>query len=269
MGHPGIANTYALIRRDYWWPNMKNDVEEYIKGCALCQANKINTHRQKPYLSPITTNLNTEPFKVIAMDFITKLPKSNRYDLILTITDHNCSKAAIFIPCNETITAEGVIDLIIKHVFPHYSFLRRVITDWDTHFMSLFMKHFYHKTGTKQKVSTAYHLQTDGQLERSNQWLEQYLQHWNNLQQDNWADALPLVQFAHNSWPNAMTKETPFSLIMGWTPRVTWTNSPSTAPSADQQMEELVIRRQHAQDCIKHAQQLMTPWGNSKFVPYT
>ncbi len=44
MGHPGIANTYALTRRDYWWPQMKKDVEEYVKGCALCQANKINTH---------------------------------------------------------------------------------------------------------------------------------------------------------------------------------------------------------------------------------
>jgi len=44
MGHPGIANTYALTRRDYWWPNMKKDIEEYVKGCALCQANKINTH---------------------------------------------------------------------------------------------------------------------------------------------------------------------------------------------------------------------------------
>ncbi len=48
MGHPGIANTYALTRRDYWWPNMKKDIEEYVKGCALCQANKINTHTRNP-----------------------------------------------------------------------------------------------------------------------------------------------------------------------------------------------------------------------------
>ncbi len=124
MGHLGITNTYTIVRRDYWWPSMKKDVEEYIKGCALCQTNKINTHRQKPHLFPITTNTDAEPFKVIAMDFIVKLPKSQGYDLILTITNHDCSKAAIFIPCNETITAEGVIDLIIKHVFPHYSFPR-------------------------------------------------------------------------------------------------------------------------------------------------
>ncbi len=124
------------------------------------------------------------------------------------------------------------------------------------------------KTGTKQNVSMAYHPQTDGQSERSNQWLEQYLQHICNLQQDNWADALPMAQFAHNLWPNATTKETPFSLIMGWMPRTTWTNSPSTAPSANQRMEELMIRQQHTQDCIKHMQQLMAQRGNSKFTPY-
>ncbi|SRR6266702_2140185 len=163
MGHPGIANTYALTRRDYWWPNMKNDIEEVVKGCVSCQENKINMHCQKPHLYPITMNPDTEPFKVIAMDFITKLPKSNGYDSILTITDHDCSKAAIFIPCNETTMAEGVTNLLIKHVFPHYSFPQQVILDHDTQFMSLFIKHFYHKTGTKQNVSTAYHLQIDGQ----------------------------------------------------------------------------------------------------------
>ncbi len=223
---------------------------------------------QKPHLVPITTNTEAEPFEVIAMDFIVKLPKSQGYDTILTITDHDCSKAAIFIPCNETITAEGVVDLIIKHVFPHYGFPRRVISDRDPRFMSRFMKHFYQKTGTKQNVSTAYHPQTDGQSERSNQWVEQYLRHICNLQQDNWAEALPLAQFTHNVWPNATTKETPFSLIMGWTPRATWTNTPSAAPSADKRMEELQIRRQHVQDSITQAQLLMARKGNSTFTPY-
>ncbi len=179
-------------------------------------------------------------------NFIVKLPKSEGYNTILTITDHDCSKVAIFIPCNKTITAEWVVDLIIKHIYPHYGFPRRVISDQDTCFMSLFMKYFYQKTGTKQNVSTAYHPQMDGQSERSNQWLEQYLWHICNMQQDNWANALLMAQFAHNSWPNVTTKETPFSLIMGWTPRATWTNPLSIAPSADQRMEELMIKRQHA-----------------------
>ncbi len=51
-------------------------------------------------------------------------------------------------------------------------------------------------------------------------------------------------------------------------PRVTWTNTPSIVPSADQRMEDLMIRRQHAQDSIKHAQKLMVNRENSKFTPY-
>ena len=74
-GHPGISNTYELMKRDFWWPNMKQDAEQYVKGCAACQANKINTHPLKPTIFPITPVIGL-PFQTIAMDFITKLPKS-------------------------------------------------------------------------------------------------------------------------------------------------------------------------------------------------
>ncbi len=58
------------------------------------------------------------------MDFITKLPPSNGYDSILTVTDHDCTKAAIFIPCNETIMSEGLAKLYLQHVYPHYGIPR-------------------------------------------------------------------------------------------------------------------------------------------------
>ena len=73
--------------------------------------------------------------------------------------------------------------------------------------------------GITQNISTAYHPQTDGQSERTNQWIEQYLRFWVNHQQDNWNHYLPLAEFAHNSWPNETTKQTPFEALMGYTPR--------------------------------------------------
>ena len=127
-GHPGISNTTALVSRDYWWPNMKKDIEEYVKGCAACQANKINTHPRKPALSPIYGEM-TEPFETVSMDFIVKLPSSRGYDTILTVTDHDCSKAALFIPCNETINAEGVAKLYLQHIYRHYGLPKKVISD--------------------------------------------------------------------------------------------------------------------------------------------
>jgi hypothetical protein len=130
-GHPGIYKTLALIQPHYWWPNMKNFVTTYIKGCATCQMNKINTHPTRPPLFPITPT-SSLPFQTIAVDFITKLPLSHGYDTILTITDHNVSKASIFLPCQETIDAEGVAKLYATNVFPHYGIPLKIISDRDT-----------------------------------------------------------------------------------------------------------------------------------------
>ena len=69
------------------------------------------------------------PFEVIALDFITKLPKSQKYDSILTITDHDCSKASLFIPCMEEITAEEVAKLFVQRVFRYYRLPQKIISD--------------------------------------------------------------------------------------------------------------------------------------------
>ena len=84
---------------------MKQFVINYVKGCTQCQANKANTHKTRPPLYPIKPQ-NTLPFETIALDFITKLPESRGFDTILTITDHDCSKAALFIPCREEIDGQ-------------------------------------------------------------------------------------------------------------------------------------------------------------------
>ena len=65
------------------------------------------------------------------MDLIVDLPKSHGFDSILTITDHDCTKAALFLPCNQTIDTPGVVELYAKHVFPHYSAPRKIISDRD------------------------------------------------------------------------------------------------------------------------------------------
>jgi hypothetical protein len=72
------------------------------------------------------------PFGTVTMDFITKLPTSNGYDTILTITDHDCSKATLLFPCQESITAEEVAKLYVTHVFPHYGISKKIIYDRDT-----------------------------------------------------------------------------------------------------------------------------------------
>jgi len=109
------------------------------------------------------------------MDFITKLPQSGGFDMILTITDTDCSKASIFIPCHKTIDSEGVALLYLNHVIPHYGIPCKIISDRDVHFVSKFSTELCCILNIHQNISTAYHPQTDGASERTNQTLEQYL----------------------------------------------------------------------------------------------
>jgi len=110
---------------------MKIFITEYIKGCATCQMTKVNTHPAHPPMFPITPAKNTQPFKTVTMDFITKLPQSGEYNTILMITDTDCSKVSIFIPCNKAINSEGVALLYLNNVIPYYGIPHKIISDRD------------------------------------------------------------------------------------------------------------------------------------------
>ena len=201
-GHLGIARTIQLVERANWWPGLRREVTEYIKGCAECQRNKVNTRPTRAPLQPIFAKPEAMPFETVAVDFITKLPESQGYDSILTVTDHDCSKATIFIPCVEEISGEETAALYAKHVFARFGLPSKIISDRDPQFASKFTRELCRTLGIQQNISTAYHPQTDGQSERSNQWLEQYLHFWVNERQDNWAQRLPIAEFVHNNWPS-------------------------------------------------------------------
>ncbi len=144
---------------------MQKDVEDYIKGCTQCQANKSNTHTQRAPLYPVTTQAETQPFQTIALDFIMKLPLSEGYNTILTITNQGCTKMALFIPCSETITAEGVAHLYLHHVFRCFGLPQKIISDRDMRFTSKFAKELCRRLDISQNISTAYHPRMDGQSE--------------------------------------------------------------------------------------------------------
>ena len=164
-GHLGINRTKDLVSKYYWWPQLSQNVQDYVKGCANCQRNKVNTHPKKAPLSPITPKQEALPFQTIAMDFIVKLPESEGFDSILTITDHDCTKMLIAIPCRETINAEGVAELFLRQIFPRIRLPSKIISDRDPRFISKFMKELCRLLGITQNISTAYHPRTDGQSE--------------------------------------------------------------------------------------------------------
>ena len=193
-------------------------VDRYIAGCALCQQNKIRTTKKRTPLYCIPGDPSMRPFNVIALDLIMQLPEANGHDAILTIVDQGCSRAAIFLPCQTTITGEGIALLYLKHLFPWFGVPSRVISDQDPHFTSHFACALTMKLSIGRNISTAFHPQTDRLTERKNQWVEQYICLYTSAWQDDWEAWLPIVTFMHNRWPNATTKCSPHEILLGYHP---------------------------------------------------
>jgi hypothetical protein len=264
-GHPGIWKTTRMVREDYWWPTMKEDVKAYVQGCLKCQATKTITRRNTPPLVPIVPT-HTLPFATITMDFITKLPVSGGCDSILTVTDHDCTKAVILVPCKEQMTTEEFLELYREKVFPYTGLPQKVISDRDVRFTSTLFKELCKQLAIDQNMSTAYHPQTDGQSERTNQTVETILRLYCNQEQDNWREWLPVVQYIINSRPSATTKQSPYELWMGFVPRTHQPVRPSKLPHFEKRKQELLHAREAAQEAIRHAQDLLRK--ETKFRQY-
>ena len=165
-GHPGRDNTISLIAQHYRWPGMNTWVEWYVAGCAYCQQSKICTMKRKTPLFHIPGDPFMHPFNIIALDLITQLPKVHGHDAILTIVDQGCSRAATFIPCNMTITGEGVALPYLKYLFPWFRVPSKVISDRDPHFTL----HFTQALTTKLRIGWNISIPklTDSQSARTN-----------------------------------------------------------------------------------------------------
>jgi hypothetical protein len=143
------------------------------------------------------------------MDFIVELPLSGGFNTILVCVD--ClTKMAHFCPTTTNVNAEETARLYLKHVFKHHGLPDDIVTDRGTQFTSQFTTSLLQLCDIHSNKSTAFHLQSDGQTERVNQILEQYLRIFCDYQQDNRLDLLPLAEFAYNNAKHSSTQVSPF-----------------------------------------------------------
>ena len=220
---------------------MKEWIADYVKGCAICQQNKILTHRKKTPLYGITTPTNTRPFQQIAMDLITGLPPRKGKDAILTIVDHGCSRAAVFIPCSTTIMGPGIAQLYLHNIYRWFGLPTKIISDRDPRFTSHFGKALTTKLGISQNLSTAFHPQTDGISERKNQWIEQYLRIVTSANPEDWTQWLDIASLVHNNRRNATTGLSPNQILMGYEPTLAPSETPpSNNETVEQRIQELM-----------------------------
>src|SRR5579863_1737655 len=261
-GHLGRDETTRQITNQYHWVGAKDWIADYIRGCATCQQYKNLTHKLKTPIYRIPVPASPAPFKQIALDLITGLPKSNDYDAILTIVDHGCSRAAIFLPCRTTITGPQIASLYLRHVYCWYGLPHKVISDRDPRFTSHFGRALTKELGIQQNISTAFHPQTDGLTERTNQWVEQYLRLITGNQED-WSNWLAVATVVHNNARNSSTGYSPNQLLIGLEPDLI----PEQAGSGNNHLAEEQSRLLHERRVM--AAHAINKMANSLGTPET
>ncbi|GJU46171.1 putative reverse transcriptase domain-containing protein [Tanacetum coccineum] len=171
--HPGVDKMYYDLRDMYWWLGMKKEVAIYVSKCLTCAKVKAEHQRPSGLLQP--PEIPEWKWEKIAIDFITKLPRSSSgHDAIWVIVDR-LTKSAHFLAIREDYSMEKLARLYIDEIVARHGVPTSIISDRDGRFTSRFLQTMQKALGTRLDMSTIYHPQTDGQSERTIQMLEDML----------------------------------------------------------------------------------------------
>ena len=215
-GHFGIKKTSSLISRDFWWPSLNSDVVEYVRSCDICARSKSSRHKPYGFLKPLA--VADRPWSSISMDYITDLPSSNGFTCILVVIDR-LTKMGHFIAFAGIPSAEETAIAFINGIFCLHGLPSEIISDRGSQFTSKFWKAVCQILSVDLKFSSPFHHQTNGQTERVNSVIEQYLRCFSNYKGTNWNKFIKLAEFSYNNAIQESAKQSPFFLNYGYHPR--------------------------------------------------
>jgi len=242
---------------------MSRYIGQYVSTCDLCLRTKPWQHSPVGELQPLSV-LDAQ-WDTLSVDFVVELPESSRHDAVMTVVD-SVSKRVHFVLTHTTVTAEGAARLFFHHVWKLHSLPKRVVSDRGPQFVASFTKELYRLLGIRLSSSTAWHPQTDGQTERVNQELNQFLRLFVNERQNDWYDLLPIAEFQHNNHVHSVTQQPLFLLDTGRIPHMGF--EPSQAPSGLETVNKFTERMksatEEAKSAIHKAQEDMTWYYNRK-----
>jgi hypothetical protein len=250
-GHSGIQATYQRAKKLYYWPGMKLAVELFVRQCEVCQQAKHSNTRPAGLLQPLPPPKGA--WQDITMDFMEGLPLSDGANVILVVVDR-LTKYAHFLPLHHPYTAKTVAKVYVDQIVKLHGVPLSIISDRDRIFTSAFWKELIAAVGTKLHYSTAYHPQTDGQTERVNQCVEQYLRCAVQDQPKRWHHWLAMAEFWYNTSHHTALGCSPFKALyrtepnFGALPNLTVaTDSVVEETTADYQMHIALLREHLAQ----------------------
>ena len=212
-GHFKFAHTLILIQRKYYWPGINKDNKSYVNTCDICH--RIKPVRHKPYGKLSALPPPRAPFTDLIMDFITDMPPSEFYSIVydsIFIVMYRYTKLVRYTPAQMDWTAKRLAKAFIEDIWREKGLPDSIVSDRGSLFTSKFWSAICFHLKIKQRLSSVFHPQTDGQTERQNQTLEQYLRGYANYQQDDWVTWLAIAEFAYNNSVYSATGESPFFL---------------------------------------------------------
>ncbi|KAL0195404.1 hypothetical protein M9458_008976, partial [Cirrhinus mrigala] len=230
-GHPGIEATLDLLHNRFWWPTMRHDTTNYVKNCVTCCTTK--TPRQLPagLLQPLP--VPKRPWSHIAVDFVTDLPPSQGHTTVLSVVDR-FSKGCRFIPLPKLPTAMETAEALCNAVFRYYGLPEDIVSDRGPQFTSRLWSNFLRLLGVNVSLTSGYHPEANGQVERLNQELTRFLRSYCHDHQEDWSRYLLWAEYAQNSIRKASTNLTPFQCVLGFQPPLfPWSGEPSDLPAVN------------------------------------
>ena len=242
-GHPGMEKTLELMQHSYTWPGMPTLVKDYVSRCDRCTRFKETNQAPPGKLKLLDTP--PSPWKEISANFITDLPESEGFDSILVVVDRfskevdQFSKEVEFIPCTKSVSALDTAKLYLRHVWKYHGLPTGIVSDRGPQFASQVMKNICKRLGIQPRLSTTYHPQTDGQTERINQDLQQYLCIFTSEKQDEWVSWLPLAQFSYNAKKQLSREKSLFEVTRSYQPKMGFEQRATKAPAAEELMKQM------------------------------
>ncbi|GJZ48754.1 putative reverse transcriptase domain-containing protein [Tanacetum coccineum] len=204
---------YYDLRDMYWWSGMKKEIAIYVSKCLTCA--KVKAEHQRPSGLLQQPEIPEWKWEKIAMDFITKLPRSSSgHDAIWVIVDR-LTKSAHFLEIREDYSMEKLARLYIDEIVARHGVPTSIISNRDGRFTSRFWQTMQKALGTRLDMSTAYHPQTDGQSERTIQTLEDMLRACVIDFGGSWNIHLPLAKFSYNNSYHSSIRCAPFEALYG------------------------------------------------------
>ncbi|WVZ84935.1 hypothetical protein U9M48_031902, partial [Paspalum notatum var. saurae] len=211
--HHGNTKMYYDLKKRFWWYGMKRAVAEYVAICDTCQRVKAEHQRPAGLLQPL--KVPEWKWEEITMDFIVVLPRTQKgYNSIWVVVDR-LTKIAHFIPVNTTYSGAKLAELYIFRIVCLHGVPKRIISHRGSQFTSRFWEQLHNSLDTKLRFSTAYHPQTDGQTERTNQIFEDMLRGCTIQYGTSWDKCLPYAEFSYNNSYQAGLKKSPFEALYG------------------------------------------------------